>query len=87
VIRTGATVGQFFPPGVWRRISRPLVDQLQRGGDEARPKLTPQQRAILIEPHLPDIALLEQLTGESFEEWKGYRDGSTFESRRATAAG
>jgi hypothetical protein len=87
VIRTGATVGQFFPPGVWRRISRPLVDQLQRGGDEARPKLTPQQRAILLEPHLPDIALLEQLTGESFEEWKGYRDGSTFESRRATAAG
>jgi hypothetical protein len=85
VIRTGATVGQFFPPEVWRKVSRPLIDQLQRGGGEARPKLTPEQRATLLEPHLPDIELLERLTGESFEEWKGYRDGSTFDSRRATA--
>jgi hypothetical protein len=85
VIRTGATVGQFFPPVVWRKVSRPLVDQLQRGGDEARPKLTPEQRETLLEPHLPDIELLERLTGESFEEWKGYRDGGTFESRRITA--
>lgn len=84
VIRTGATVGQFFPPEVWRKVSRPLIDQLQRGGGEARPKLTPEQRAALLEPHLPDIDLLERLTGESFEEWRGYRDGSTFDSRRAS---
>ena len=85
VIRTGANVGQFFPPEVWRRISRPLVEQLQRGGDEARPRLTPEQRAALLEPHLPDIDLLEQVTGESFEEWRGYRDGGTFGSRRASS--
>jgi hypothetical protein len=84
VIRTGATVGQFFPPEVWRAISKPLTDLLQRGGDGARPKLTPEQREILLEPHLPDIELLEHLTGESFEEWKGYREGSTFDSRRAS---
>ena len=35
VIRTGAAVGQFFPPEVWRKVSQPLVDQLQRGGDPA----------------------------------------------------
>jgi hypothetical protein len=83
VIRTGATVGQFFPPEVWRRVSRPLVDQLQRGGDPSRPRLTPEQRAALVEPHLPDIELLERVTGESFADWKGYRDGGTFGSRRA----
>ncbi len=55
---------------------------LQRGGDPSRPRLTPEQRATLVEPHLPDIELLERLTGESFEEWKGYRDGGTFDSRR-----
>jgi hypothetical protein len=85
VIRTGASVGRFFPPEVWRRISRPLVEQLQRGGDEDRPTLTPEQRAILVEPHLPDIELLERLTGESFEQWKGYREGRTFVTRRSTA--
>ena len=37
---------------------------------------------MLLEPHLPDIELLEQVTGESFEDWKGYRDGGSFESRR-----
>ena len=46
-------------------------------------RLTPEQRATLLEPHLPDIELLEQLTGESFEDWKGYRDGRTFGSRRS----
>ena len=86
VIRTGAAVGQFFPPEVWRKVSRPLIDQLQRGGDASRPRLTPEQRAVLVEPHLPDIELLEQLTGESFEEWKGYREGSTFGSRKAADA-
>jgi hypothetical protein len=82
VIRTGATVGQFFPPEVWRRVSKPLVDQLQRGGDPSRPRLTPGQRATLLEPHLPDIELLERVTGESFADWKGYRDGGTFGTRR-----
>jgi hypothetical protein len=86
VIRTGAAVGQFFPPEVWRKVSKPLVDQLQRGGDPSRPRLTPEQRATLLEPHLPDIELLEQVTGESFADWKGYREGSTFGSRKAEDA-
>ena len=83
VIRAGATVGQFLPPEVWRKVSKPLVAQLHRNGDSARPKLTPEQRGALLEPHLPDIELLERVTGESFEDWKGYRDGGSFESRRA----
>ena len=82
VIRAGATVAQFLPPEVWRRVSRPLVAQLHRGGDPARPRLTPEQRSALLAPHLPDIELLQQVTGESFADWLGYRDGGSFESRR-----
>jgi hypothetical protein len=82
MIRGGARVGQFFPPGVWRRISRPLVGQLHRGGESARPKLTPEQRIELLKPHREDIGLLEQVTGQSYADWLGYRDGGTFESRR-----
>ena len=82
VIRAGATVGQFLPPQVWRAVSKPLISQLHRGGDAARPKLTPEQRHVLLQPHLEDIALLEEITGESFEQWKSYREGGSFHSRR-----
>jgi hypothetical protein len=82
VIRAGATVGALLPPKVWRTVSKPLINQLHKGGDPSRPKLTPEQRAALVAPHREDIELLERLTGESFEEWKSYREGSSFESRR-----
>jgi len=85
VIRAGATVGQFLPPEVWRRISGPLIAQLHKNGATARPSLTPEQRTTLLEPHLPDIELLERVTGESFADWKGYREGRSFESRRSAA--
>jgi hypothetical protein len=84
VIRTGARVGQFFPPQVWRRASRPLVGQLHRGGAPDRPKLTPEQRNELLKPHREDIALLERVTGLSYQDWLGYRDGGTFDSRRGS---
>ncbi|MCW2819126.1 MAG: putative sulfotransferase [Marmoricola sp.] len=86
VIRAGAAVGQFLPPQVWRTVSKPLISQLHRGGEEGRPKLTPEQRTTLLEPHLEDIALLEELTGESFAQWRAYRDGGSFASRVNGAA-
>src|SRR4029078_12279644 len=55
VIRTGAAVGQFSPPEVWRKVSKPLVDQLQRGGDPSRPRLTPEQRDSPLEAQLREI--------------------------------
>jgi hypothetical protein len=85
VIRAGATVGAFLPPQVWRTLSKPLINQLHKGGDPSRPKLTPEQREQLVAPHREDIELLEKLTGESFEEWKSYREGSSFVSRRTAA--
>lgn len=83
VIRAGAAVGQFLPPKVWRTVSKPLISQLHKGGETGRPRLTPEQRTILLRPHLEDIALLEELTGESFEQWRTYRDGGSFSSRQA----
>jgi len=86
VIRSGAHVGQFFPPHVWRRMSRPLVGLLHRGGQPARPRLTPEQRDELLEPHRQDIALLEEVSGQSYRDWLGYRDGGTFDTRRENQA-
>ena len=71
---------------MWRRVSRPLIGQLHKNGSAGRPALTPEQRAELLAPHLPDIELLEQVTGDSFAEWKGYRDGGSFVSRRSAVS-
>lgn len=83
MIRAGAAVGQFLPPQVWRAVSKPLISRLHKGGDPSRPRLTPEQREALLAPHLEDIALLEEITGESFETWRTYREGSSFESKRS----
>ena len=82
VVRTGARLGAHLPPRVWREVSRPIVRQLHSRGDPARPKLTSEQRAVLLRPFLDDIELLEQVTGESFEDWRVHRDGDSFHSRR-----
>jgi hypothetical protein len=81
LVRVGAQVGAYLPPHIWRRASKPLIGQLHSGGELARPKLSPQQRDELREPFLADIDLLEQVTGESFDDWRSHRDGSSFHSR------
>lgn len=84
-IRAGAYAGQFAAPQHWRAVSAPLVAQLHRGGAPSRPRLTPEQRATLIEPHREDIAQLEEVTGASYGDWLVYREGGTFASRRTGA--
>lgn len=74
------------PPEVWRKLSKPLVAQLHGSGHPTRPKLTAEQRSALLEPFLPDIDLLEQVTGEDFGTWREHRDGATFQDRRAVRA-
>ena len=83
VIRVGARAGAHLPPELWRRMSRPLIRGLHSGGNPARPKLTAEQRRALVEPCHDDIALLEQITGDSFGAWRQHRDGETFHSRRS----
>jgi Sulfotransferase family len=84
LIRGGARTGAFLPPQVWRRASRALVGHLHRRGHAERPKLSSQQRFSLLEPFLADIDLLEQITGQSFDEWRHHRDGDSFHSRRSS---
>ena len=81
VVRTGARVGALFPPHMWRGASKPLLTGLQTGGDAGRPPLRAEARARLLEPFISDIALLEQVTGQSFEDWRAHVDRGSFRVR------
>jgi hypothetical protein len=48
LVRAGAWAGQFAPPQVWRKASKPLVRTLTVSGDVTRPKLAPEVRARLL---------------------------------------
>ncbi|MGZ4436393.1 MAG: sulfotransferase family protein [Nocardioidaceae bacterium] len=86
VVRAGAAVGAHFPPAAWRAVSRPLVAQLHQRGNPARPRLSPEQREALRAPFLEDIALLEKVTGESYDDWRVHRDGDSFHTRQAAGS-
>ena len=55
VVRTGARLGQFAPPHVWRKASAPLVAQLSGPGEAHRPLLTPEARQRLLPAFAEDI--------------------------------
>ncbi len=54
-------------------VSKPLVDALQRGGTSQRPKLAVEQRTALLGEYEDDIATLERVLGESFDDWRSSR--------------
>ncbi|KQS71212.1 sulfotransferase [Modestobacter sp. Leaf380] len=83
VARTGAALGAGLPPQVWRQASRPLLAALH-AGRTPRPPLPVDVRRAVLAPLLPDIALLEELLGESFEDWRGDTGRGDFRSRTAT---
>jgi hypothetical protein len=68
-IRAGAALGSFAPPQVWRRVEAPLRAMLHQGGG-VRPALTVEQRRAALAPLLADIALLEEVLGRSFDDWR-----------------
>jgi Sulfotransferase family len=84
--RGGAALGAHLPPQVWRQVSRPLTAALH-AGRAPRPALPVEVRREVLAPLLPDVALLEELTGESFADWKGDTGRGDFRSRQAPAAG
>jgi hypothetical protein len=86
VARAGAALGAFAQPRIWRRVSTPLVAAMHVGGI-SRPTLPVTVRREVLEPLLPDIALLEELTGESFEDWRGDTGRGGFRSRQESSAG
>jgi hypothetical protein len=80
--RAGAALGAFAPPQVWRQASRPLIAALH-AGRAPRPTLPVEVRREVLSPLLPDIELLEELSGESFADWKGDTGRGDFRSRSA----
>ncbi|NYJ08781.1 sulfotransferase family protein [Petropleomorpha daqingensis] len=80
--RTGAALGAFAPPQVWRLASRPLLAALH-AGRTSRPALPVEARREVLEPLLEDIALLEEVTGESFADWRSDTGRGDFRSRAA----
>lgn len=80
LVRLGAQAGSHAPPRLWRLASVPLLKELHRGGVH-RPVLTGEQRRHVLAPMLEDIALLERVTGETFEDWKSETSRGSFRSR------
>lgn len=80
-IRLGATAGAFAPPQLWRDVSKPVVAALQHGGRERRPRLRPDQREALLGDCLDDIARLETVLGESFDDWRSSSGRGSFKER------
>jgi hypothetical protein len=80
--RAGAALGAFAPPQVWRQAGRPLIAALH-AGRAPRPPLPVEVRREVLAPLLPDIELLEELTGESFADWKGDTGRGDFRTRSA----
>lgn len=85
-VRAGARAGSLFPPHLWRRASRPLINLLQADRAAHRPTLTAAERASLLQPLLSDIDLLEELTGQSFDDWRADTDRGSFRLRAARSA-
>ena len=85
LVRAGAAAGQFVPPQVWRRASRPLVGALQRGGPARRPRLDPDARGALLADVVDDVDLLEEVLGQSFADWRSVTGRGSFSERTRPA--
>ena len=84
-VRAGAALGAYAPPQVWRQVSRPLVAAVH-AGRAPRPPMPVEVRREVLEPLLPDIELLEELTGESFADRKGDSGRGDVRSRSTRGA-
>ena len=84
--RAGARAGALLPPQVWRQVSRPLLAALHAGATK-RPPLPVEVRRAVLERVLPDIALLEEVTGESFADWRADTGRGDYASRAARQEG
>jgi hypothetical protein len=68
VLRAGGGVGHRFPVPLRLAARGPLLTMLHRK-DGARPGTTPAMRAALLPYFADDIALLEKITGDRYDDW------------------
>ncbi len=80
--RAGAAAGAHVPPQVWRQASRPLLAALHAGATR-RPPLPVEVRRAVQARVLDDVALLEEVTGESFADWRADTGRGDYASRAA----
>jgi hypothetical protein len=79
-VRAGAALGAHLPPEVWRWTSRPLVAALH-AARTPRQTLSVEVRRQVLDGLRHDIDLLEELTGQSFADWKSDAGRGHFTSR------
>ncbi|MFI5493752.1 sulfotransferase family protein [Actinoplanes sp. NPDC051859] len=68
LLRAGGNVGHRFPRPLRLAARGPLLTLLHRKRG-ARPVTTPAERAALLPHFADDIALLQDVTGESYDDW------------------
>ena len=68
LLRTGGTFGHHFPVPLRLAARGPLLTLLHRKHG-TRPVTTPTERAELLPLFADDIALLQDVTGESYDDW------------------
>jgi hypothetical protein len=81
-IRLGAAAGAHLPAGIWQTASRPLLGALQRD-NKPRPALQLDQRMALVEHFRADLALLGDITGDSYDDWLGPVGRGAYSNRRS----
>ena len=68
LLRTGGNVGHHFPVPLRLAARGPLLTLLHRKKGN-RPVTTPEERAALLPYFAEDIALLQDVTGERYDDW------------------
>jgi hypothetical protein len=68
LLRTGGRLGQHFPVPLRLAARGPLLTALHRQSGR-RPRLTQGERATILPYFTEDIAVLENVTGESYQDW------------------
>ena len=68
LLRTGGTLGHHFPVPLRLAARGPLLTLLHRKRG-TRPVTTPEERAALLPLFADDIALLQEVTGERYDDW------------------
>src|SRR6185312_4312447 len=68
LLRAGGHVGHRFPVPLRLAARGPILTLLQRK-EGPRPVTTPQERAALLPMFVDDIALLQDVTGERYDDW------------------
>jgi hypothetical protein len=82
IVRAGASVGQHFPPEVWRRASVPLLWALHANGGP-RPHLRVDERRALVGYYADDIRRLEAITSEDYSDWLGDQGAGEYSVRKS----